>query len=1510
MAELASGAVTSLLGVIRSEWRLLGRVGGDVHFIREEMESMNSFLMHLARTTPPGGEHDEQVQTWMNQVRVLANDCNNCIDLYLYRGNPDIHLGRDRLRRYLRWVPWFLQKTVAQHRAALELSVLKERARDVGKRRLRYGVEVPKKAAVAPASPGAAAGAQGGNEAAAAALFHADDVEDGGGHDQAWERATAASSRIRRALFGIYVREDYLSDLLAEWIQQVRAQPQWSAPDDQGRHDTRCGAFLVPKEESVAIARQASAVAEKHVKNTILLDIPSLHRWRALGPKNVLYYILREIELKQQKTQADAKSQGWRPIREEKRRRIEEIKNEIEKLKAMDKIQEIKNLIENVKDNNQKLQPYLSKPKRKEDHITKEKIRNKNHALPELLVLLLMSSAAADKTDEKIQWKALEDHYDVILQNAAKSLKEHMDQVNKGAAKGQGIIHNVAQYARILQDVFPSVSSSSNNNSTRQPQDAQEQEATAEATTGKIQIIIDKVKQDILSEVFEAVGGAKAQEATKTDTTTRTTAATTLDEAQVKKMIQEAIHQLKEEKPADKKQETDVSGGQGSTAAAPRQENPDEKKAQPDTTGSSSAQQGSSQGAKASTVDEATKKTGELLVPIIKQTTEKMGDLQRKIKRQLDINGIVAKIRSHLTGQETMIILRVDYQHVDEWEKTRSALSLLPRVAVMMILTKTDRNLERARTEYCHPQGEPMDYTYLAAFYHHIALEITGLHQKSTSSDDDAAQQIRLLRAIFDKCEPYFMCMKIFAQTLYARPRRSKQELQKLYSTLEGLQQRSYRSIAMKMLKFSYRDVKKEYQSSLLYLAIFPPGHRIRRSTLIARWVVERMVTTEDWRWSSAVSIAEQCFDALVIRGLVHPTEISATGRVKSCMVGDVTYDFITKMAKKRRILEPRLSHHLACHFSVFSDLHLSVSDNISNFLNRLSESSQWPRLKVLDLEGCRGFRENRHYLPNICNKIVLLKYLSLRRTDVDKLPHEINNLRELEVLDIQQTEVPASCTMDLLLLKLKRLLAGNRNPSPRTHGHVLVPGKIDKMSDMEVLSNVRVKSDKDLEGIGRLWQLRKLGVVINVKDKDTLLKAVTNLHECLRSLSITLDATTSHKGTFSTIRGRRELEGSSTGRDEKKIMKEHPKVLESLSISGDVHITPKRILPSELTDKSTPLIKLTLSNTLLTQDDLVALANLHMLRCLKLRHNTYPGNKLAFKQVRFQKLEYLLVEGSNWIEISFEEDTAAPELVKVVLCFEIIESIAGVDRLKKLEELELNKCNKDSDKTDPATAAGVTNAPVPSTATAPYPAPSAPTAASAVATDHVPSSTPTIRNPAPSRTTTTASAANPTQTTTSTNQVLLPELLSSAKQVSKVTLHGTMLKQGDLRALARMENIRCLVLSHGSYDGSQLDVNKDEFPRLNVLVVRCPTVTGIKFEAGSSPQLEKLVWAFAEMKTFSSIENLTRLKKLELIGHSLPDKVKEDIDKHRDGDRIHYTHYKPPGEPEVLSSKKRGKRG
>ncbi|VAH83906.1 unnamed protein product [Triticum turgidum subsp. durum] len=607
MSELAAGAVSSLLVVIRSEALLLRGVRDDVQFIKEEMESMKSFLTHLTRWAPPGGEHDDQVRTWMNQVRLLAQDCNNSIGLYLYRGNPDIRRARGGLRGYLWWATWFFHKLAAQHRAAEELRLLKERARDVGERRLRYGVEVPTMS----------------------------------GKGQSPSRASSSSS--------------------------------WAAA---------AGGYAAAGDDEEEEEGETSKHMEKEVRGG-------------------------EIE------------------------------------------------------------------------------------------------------SQQTAWIQLDE----------------------------------VQYAHILRKLLPK--------SVSKPLQAQDRSLDRQAT--------------------------------------KTTKAT-LGEDQIKQMIHDAKEDILRELQQGKH---DKSEGTGEREAMGQ--NPE-------------------------SVSER------IFAGLVDQMMEKMKD---EFKEQFKIKGLVNEIKNNLNPHPfrdnkcecPLFILKVDeLMDVSTCEDIRNALSLLNCSADLMIVTTT-KDIQLAK-EYCYPQRQPIDYS-LAGLYHDTVLEYTS-QQKNEDSYNP-----QIFHDILYECEPHEFCMKIFTHALYANPKRSGDELHKLHSTLHALPTTSFYSIAKVMFKFSYNDLPKEYKSCLLYLAIFSPRQKIRRSTLIARWVAEGLTSKEDW--PSSVRQANRCFDTLVGRCLIDPADIDAMGKVKSCVVSDSVHGFITTIARKQHIVETRLSHHLARHFSIFNDLQLRSSDKIDH---------------------------------------------------------------------------------------------------------------------------------------------------------------------------------------------------------------------------------------------------------------------------------------------------------------------------------------------------------------------------------------------------------------------------------------------------------------------------------------------------------------------------------------------------------------------------------------------------
>jgi hypothetical protein len=66
------------------------------------------------------------------------------------------------------------------------------------------------------------------------------------------------------------------------------------------------------------------------------------------------------------------------------------------------------------------------------------------------------------------------------------------------------------------------------------------------------------------------------------------------------------------------------------------------------------------------------------------------------------------------------------------------------------------------------------------------------------------------------------------------------------------------------------------------------------------------------------------------------------------------------------------------------------------------------------------------------------------------------------------------------------------------------------------------------------------------------------------------------------------------------------------------------------------------------------------------------------------------------------------------------------------------------------------------------------------------------------------------------------------------------------------------LVLLDKAYEKSQISFNKNDFGKLNLLVVE-GDITNISFAAGSCPKLERFVWTVTQIKSLSGINNLPK---------------------------------------------------
>uniref|UniRef100_A0A8R7QYH4 Disease resistance protein RPM1 n=2 Tax=Triticum urartu TaxID=4572 RepID=A0A8R7QYH4_TRIUA len=249
--------------------------------------------------------------------------------------------------------------------------------------------------------------------------------------------------------------------------------------------------------------------------------------------------------------------------------------------------------------------------------------------------------------------------------------------------------------------------------------------------------------------------------------------------------------------------------------------------------------------------------------------------------------------------------------------------------------------------------------------------------------------------------------------------------------TLEGMRQ---------IITLSYNHLPHYLKDCMMYLGIFPEDYVFSKTRLLRRWIAEGLVIGR--RGQTMMEVAEDYFDELVSRNMIDMVAyvISFYDRVETCRIHDMMLEVAVSKSLEANFVSLVGGQYQAMSYDKIRRLSVhageggttKVGDSLSKgkavgrsrwngveemnvqhvrslsifeleghkLLDRLGE---FTLLRVLDMEDCKGLA-NKH-MKDIC-RMYLLKFLSLKGTDISFMPSEVGNLEHLLTLDLEQTRL------------------------------------------------------------------------------------------------------------------------------------------------------------------------------------------------------------------------------------------------------------------------------------------------------------------------------------------------------------------------------------------------------------------------------------------------------------------------------------------------------------------------
>uniref|UniRef100_A0A453ACJ4 Disease resistance protein RPM1 n=1 Tax=Aegilops tauschii subsp. strangulata TaxID=200361 RepID=A0A453ACJ4_AEGTS len=640
-------------------------------------------------------------------------------------------------------------------------------------------------------------------------------------------------------------------------------------------------------------------------------------------------------------------------------------------------------------------------------------------------------------------------------------------------------------------------------------------------------------------------------------------------------------------------------------------------------------------------------------------------------------------------GEDSYLLLIDDVWSAATWDQIRKSLPQRNKRGKIIVTTRFHAVAKMRR-------GEGSKVCQVDALIDSESKKLfeQALHESRGREGAPTPERETVPMEVWSMCGGLPLAIVTMAGHVACNPNKSKDEWLKDCKSLfpelgkvkgkDGGKKRTQEEVG-KIVSHCYNDMPAEIKTCSLYLSIFSKGHRISRKRLTRRWIAEGFVSEK--QGLTVEDVAETYFNHLIRRKIILPVDHSSNGKVKYCIVHDMVLEHIVAKAseenfitvvggnwlmpppssKVRRLSLQGTDSKRAKDIEKMNLSHVRSLTMFGSLNNQLSSHSfKFGIVQVLDLEGCMGFKQ--HHTTEIC-KMLLLKYLSLRATDIKSLPDRIGKLVNLETLDIRETNVLELPKEVCQLEQLVNILGGNK----RTRKALKLPGELNKkkkMKGLRILSGIEITAGSvDLH---HLTELRKLAIykLVTMGD-DSSFEELRSSIEYLGGYSLHTLIIGDESSKF--INSLDDLSSP-------------PIFLIALELSGKMVKLPRWIR------QLSALNKLTLPITALRTDNLRQLSDLEELFSLTFsftaqnydaetltilsENKLHSRGQIKVPEAGFKSLKLLRFSAPLLPLLSFPKK-AMPELERLELRFNLLEGLFGVENLEKLKEVHLTLDDK-----------------------------------------------------------------------------------------------------------------------------------------------------------------------------------------------------------------------------------------